>query len=87
MELYSRYTGLKREDFTSYEDLRQRYKLTIPDNFNFAFDVVDEYARLTPDALAMRWVSAEGEKIDFTFRDMSEMSNRCANFYRELGVR
>ena len=37
-----------RMDFTSQEDFEQNYTLRIPDRFNFAYDIVDEYARLCP---------------------------------------
>ena len=37
-----------RMDFTSQEDFEQNYTLRIPNRFNFAYDIVDEYARLCP---------------------------------------
>ena len=45
MAIYEKYTGRSRESFTSLEDCRQNYKLTWNDNFNFAYDVVDVYAK------------------------------------------
>ena len=33
---------LPKEKFESYEDFKQNYKVIIPDNFNFAYDVIDE---------------------------------------------
>ena len=42
-----------RMDFTSQEDFEQNYTLRIPDRFNFAYDIVDEYARLCPEKPAM----------------------------------
>ena len=32
---------LPRTEFKDYEDFKKNYKVTIPENFNFAFDVVD----------------------------------------------
>ena len=32
---------VERIDFTSYEDFKENFKLKIPENFNFGFDVVD----------------------------------------------
>ncbi len=58
-----------------------------PDNFNYAFDVLDEIARRTPDALAMLWCDEEGHERSFTFREMSELSNRAANVFHSLGIR
>ena len=76
-----------RTDFTSQEDFEQNYVLNIPERFNFAYDIVDEYARLEPDKPAMIWTNVEGEERRFTFRDMSIRSNQAANFFRSLGLR
>ncbi|MEA5050871.1 MAG: AMP-binding protein [Oscillospiraceae bacterium] len=58
-----------------------------PDNFNFAFDVVDELARRSPDKPAMIWLSKDKEKRVFTFADVSRDSARAANYFRSLGIR
>ena len=76
-----------RTDFTSQEDFEQNYVLNIPERFNFAYDIVDEYARLEPDKPAMVWTNVEGEEARFTFRDMSVRSNQAANFFRSLGLK
>ena len=34
---------LKRADFDSYEDFVENFEVIVPENFNFAFDVVDYY--------------------------------------------
>ena len=46
MNFLSKY--LPRTDFDSYEDFRENYRITAPENFNFGYDIVDEYARLEP---------------------------------------
>ena len=62
-------------------------KFNIPENFNFAFDVVDELGRTQPDKRAMRWVSNDRQTVhDFTFREISENSSRAANYFRSLGI-
>ena len=40
-------------DFNDYESMKEKLALRIPENFNFGFDVVDEYARLQPDKRAL----------------------------------
>ncbi len=57
------------------------------DQFNFAFDIVDEIALKSPDKLAMLHVDAEGTERRFTFEDMMKASNRCANYFRSLGIK
>ena len=45
-------------------------KYDVPENFNFAFDVLDYLAAKNPEKLAMRWVSNKKECKDLTFRDI-----------------
>ena len=76
-----------RTDFTSQKEFEQNYVLNIPERFNFAYDIVDEYARISPDKPAMVWTNVAGEERRFTFRDMSEKSNQVANYFRSLGLK
>ena len=77
---------LNRTDFEDYDDFAKNVTLTVPDNFNFGFDVVDEYARIAPEKRALVWCNSVGEEKIFTFRDISELSNRTVNFLLQSGV-
>jgi len=57
------------------------------ENFNFAFDIVDEIAKRDPERLAMLHVSDRFTERRFTYKDMSELSNQAANYFHELGIR
>ena len=46
---------LKQIDFDSYEEFKAKFEIIIPENFNFAYDVVDEIALSTPGKTAMVW--------------------------------
>jgi acetyl-CoA synthetase len=85
MNLANRY--LEREAFTSYEDFAQNLKINIPDSFNFAYDIIDEYARLEPDRLAMVWCDDSGEEKRFTFGDLKYWSDKTANFLKANGIK
>ena len=63
------------------------FQLHCPDNFNFAYDVIDRFAQIEPDRRAMIWANTEGAERRFTFRDMSLASNRAANLFRAHGVK
>jgi acetyl-CoA synthetase len=78
---------LERIQFDSYEDLKENYRLHIPENFNFGYDVVDAWAQLEPNKRALVWCNDHGEERVFTFTDMKLLSNRAANFLTSLGVR
>ncbi len=57
------------------------------EHFNFGFDVVDAIAAREPDRLAMLHLDREKRERRFSFADMRDLSNRCANYFRALGVR
>lgn len=87
MPIYEEFTGRHRDDFATLDELQKNYKITYPDTFNFAYDVLDVIAERTPQKLAMVWVSKDNERKDFTFRDMSLLSNKAANLFRSQGIR
>ena len=76
-----------RTDFTSQEDFEQNFSLTIPESFHFAYDIIDEYARLMPDKRAMIWCDIHGNERTFTFGDMSRLSNQAANLFAAQGLK
>ena len=78
---------VERIDFTSYEDFKENFKLKIPENFNFGFDVVDVYAEEEPDREALIWCDDDGNERHFTFADVKDRSNRAANMFKSLGIK
>lgn len=77
---------LKQTTFNSYEEFKEKFEINVPDNFNFAYDVVDEIARETPDKVAMVWCDDKGNKANFTFGQMKYYSNKAASFFRSAGI-
>ena len=77
---------ISKIDYDSYEDLYENFKISIPDNFNFAYDVVDEYAKTEPKREALVWCDDNDEAHIFTFKDLSLASQRTANFLVEQGI-
>ncbi|NLJ41803.1 MAG: AMP-binding protein [Clostridiales bacterium] len=75
------------KDFDSYEDFCQNFKIEIPENFNFAFDIVDRLARENPDKIAIVWSNDKNEAKTFNFKDLEYYSNKAANFFRDLGIK
>ena len=78
---------LPRTEFESYEDFKQNYKLIVPENFNFAYDIIDEWARQDKTKEALLWCNDEGGEKHFTFEDLRILSNKTANVYKSLGVK
>ncbi len=74
-------------DYSSYEDFCQNFEIKVPENFNFAYDVVDEWARISPDKLAMVWCDDQGNEAKFTFGQMKYYSDKAANFFKSVGIK
>lgn len=74
-------------DCGSYEEMQQRLKLRIPEKFNFAFDIVDEYARLCPEKRALVWCNDKGEEKQFSFGEISRLSKKLAASIYKMGIR
>ena len=64
----------------------KKLTLNYPGNFNFGYDVVDEYAAVSPDKRAMVWCNVENEEHIFTFLDVKRYSNKMANVFRKYGI-
>ncbi len=77
---------LPQTAFQSYADFIENYQIKVPENFNFAFDVVDAMAAETPEKRAMVWCNDKGEEAIFTFGQMKEQSDKAANFFLKAGI-
>lgn len=75
-----------RTEFSSYEDFCENFKINTPENFNFGYDVVDEWARVEPEKLALVWTNDEGDMKSYTFSDVKKHSDQAANFFRSYGI-
>ena len=86
MPLYEKFTGRSRDDYATLEDLQKNYKLSVPDNFNYAFDCLDVLAAENPGGRALLWLSNESEEKSFTFEDIRRLSVKAANFFIAQGI-
>ena len=83
--LLSKYVS--RIDFESYEDFKENFRIIVPENFNFAFDIVDEYARICPEKRALVWCNDEGDEKIITFGEMKTLSDKAANLFKKYGIK
>ena len=77
---------LPRTQFDSYEDFKANYRLNIPENFNFSYDVIDEWARQDAKKPALVWVDGGAGERRLTFAELSALSMQAANFFTAHGV-
>ncbi|MDR1410097.1 MAG: AMP-binding protein [Oscillospiraceae bacterium] len=76
-----------RTEFSSYDEMKRKFQIIVPEDFNFGFDVVDAWAQLDPDKPALLWTDDSGKMRSFTFGDVRAESNRAVNFLRDKGIR
>ncbi len=77
---------LSQVSYASYEDFTRNFRIKVPAQFNFAYDVVDRIARETPDRPALVWCDDKGGEARFSFAEIAERSSRAANFFVSLGI-
>lgn len=78
---------LKQTHFESVEDYNKHLEFIIPENFNFAYDVVDAWAEEQPDKLALLWTNDQGMERRFTFGEMKELTDKAAAYFLRIGIR
>ncbi|MDD4357858.1 MAG: AMP-binding protein [Smithellaceae bacterium] len=78
---------LRQPQFTGYDDFTSNYELLVPDNFNFGYDIVDEWAAIAPDKKALLWTNDKGECREFTFAEMKYYSDQTAAYFQSLGIK
>jgi acetyl-CoA synthetase len=83
-EIISRYCP--KIDFDSYEDFYENYVCNVPANFNFAYDVVDEWAKMQPDKIALVWTDDTKVMKSYTFAEIKKLSDKAANALVAMGV-
>lgn len=77
---------LTQTSFTSEEDYKRNLHFKIPENFNFAYDVMDAWAEERPDKLALLWTSERGEEVRATFAELKDQTDRTAAYFQSLGI-
>ena len=74
-------------DATNYETAKKTFRIIVPEQFNFGFDVIDKHAEGEKKP-ALVWADASGKDVkEYTFQDISRLSNQAANALLGLGVK
>ena len=77
---------VKQTQFTSQEDFIKNFKIEVPENFNFGYDVVDAWAAEDPDKEAILWTNDKGECIHFSYADLKKYTDQTASYFQSLGI-
>ena len=77
---------LEQTHFSSQEDFIKNFKLKVPDNFNFGYDVVDAWAEEQPEKNALCWTNDRGEYKQFSFAEIKKYTDMTASYFQSLGI-
>ena len=77
---------VKQTQFTSQEDFIKNFKIEVPENFNFGYDVVDAWAAEEPDKEAILWTNDKGACIHFSYADLKKYTDQTASYFQSLGI-
>lgn len=78
---------LDKIDFDSYEQFKSEYSVKVPEHFNFAYDIVDGWAKQDKDKPALVWCDDFGHRQRYTFYDLMLLSNKAANLFISKGIK
>jgi acyl-coenzyme A synthetase/AMP-(fatty) acid ligase len=70
-----------------YDQARAEFRWEPPARFNFARDVVDQWAAREPGRLAMHWLDDAGHERRLSYADIARRSCQLANALAAAGVR
>lgn len=84
--------------YTEYCTVTENGEVTlrIPDEFNFAYDVVDRIAKEDPNKRALVWMQDEScglysettcHERTFSFSELSRLSTQAANYFTACGIK
>lgn len=77
-----------KPNMQNYEETYKSFKWSVPEYYNFGFDVIDKWAEEKPDKTAL--ITIESNGIDHrknSFKELSEESNKFANLLLENGIK
>ncbi|KAH0504222.1 Acyl-coenzyme A synthetase ACSM3, mitochondrial [Microtus ochrogaster] len=86
--LYKDYRTATPQNFSNYESMKQDFKLEIPEHFNFAKDVLDQWSSVEKAGgrlsnPAFWWIDGNGGEVRWGFEELGSLSRKFANILTE----
>lgn len=80
------YTRFSTSAFDGNGELTD-FTINAPENFNFAYDVMDEIAAKEPGKRALEWCDVNGNKRTFSFSELAKLSVQAAGYLLSMGIK
>ena len=77
---------VKQKKFASQEDFIKNFKVEVPENFNFGYDIVDAWAAEQPEKKAILWTNDQGAEHQYTYAELKEKTDATASYFQSLGI-
>ncbi len=56
------------------------FSISVPEFYNFGYNVVDEWAAREPGRMALLWVNQQGKEKRYSFSDIKRESDRGCTY-------
>ncbi|HUK11556.1 MAG TPA: acyl-CoA synthetase [Stellaceae bacterium] len=70
----------------SYEEVARRFRWRVPERYNIASDLLDRFATLEGEPLALIFLDERHRERRYSFREIAGLTNRFANVLRARGL-
>lgn len=81
------YSFVPEIEYEFYQEFIEKFEIKVPENFNFAYDIVDKYAEISPDKTALVWCNDYDKERIISFKELKEYSDKTANFFKNCGIK
>jgi acyl-coenzyme A synthetase/AMP-(fatty) acid ligase len=78
---------MQNKENSAYENMIAGFEWPRPEHFNFATDVIDDWAARTPDTTALWYANDKGPDVRLSYADLASASRRFCNVLSDAGVR
>lgn len=69
------------------DGILNKFEITAPENYNFAYDIIDKFGELEPDRPALLHVDLQENVTKFSYKQLSELSTQAANLFASHGIK
>ena len=69
MDIPSYHLNFVNEEYDE-NGILTKFEIKYPDNFNYAYDIIDKYGEMEPDRRALMWVDLQGNEKLLTYGDV-----------------
>lgn len=78
---------LKQTEFANYDDFMQNFSVNVPEDFNFAYDIVDALAERDPEREAVLWTNDRGDVRHLNYSELKRYSDKAASYFNSIGIK